>query len=201
MSCQIATLTDAASSPFSNDDYFDPRAQILKLTAEQAVQYAKDFIDRNCEKSDAAYLSEVVTAGERSPEVTYRHAIGGSPIAQLVYGTAKLKGLHTDQNVSEGLFWLIRSFNNRNPRAGIVLAGTYIEGEHIAKNLKRALKYASFAADQGLPAGQFVLANLLISAGEIPIDQERAVELLQAAAKSGYAPAQRMLDHNNIPLE
>ncbi len=185
----------------SNDDHFDPKAQLLTLTEDQAVEYAKKFIDQNCEESDAAYLSEVITAGQKSPEVTYLHAIGGSPVAQLVYGTNKLLGEHIEQSVSEGLFWLLRSFNNGNAKAAIMLAGTYMEGEHIKQNLRKALKYASFAADQGVPAGQFVLANLLVGGGEIPEEQERAIALLQTAAKSGYAPALRMLEENDIPFE
>ena len=185
----------------SNDEYFDPKAQLLTLTEEDAVEYAKSFIDQNCDTSDAAYLSEVIAAGEKSPEITYQHAVSGSPVAQLVYGTAKLNGTHTDQSVSEGLFWLMRSFNNGNAKAAIILAGAYMEGEHVPESPKSALRFADFAADKGLPAGQYILANLLIGAEGIPEDHERAVGLLQAAAKAGYAPALQMLEDNEIPLE
>lgn len=185
----------------SNDDFFDPKAQLRTLTDQQAVEYAKSFIDQNCGSSDAAYLTQVISAGEKSPEVTYRHAVGGSPIAQLVYGTAKLTGSHIDQNVPEGLFWLIRSFNNGNAKAAVMLAGTYIQGEHVPENPGRAFRFASFAADQGLPAGQFLLANLLVGGEGIPEDHERAIGLLQAAAGTGYAPALQMLEDNGIPLE
>jgi len=165
----------------SNDEHFDPKAQLLALTEEQAVEYAKNFVDQNCEASDAAYLSEIITAGEKSPEVTYQHAIDGSSVAQLVYGTTMLTGAHTTQSISEGLFWLLRSFNSGNIKAAIVLAGTYMQGEYVATNLKRAFKYASFAADRGSPAGQFILANLLVGGGEIAEDQDKAIALLQVA--------------------
>ena len=185
----------------SNDEHFDPKAQIQSLDEEQAVEYAKRFVDQNCEESDAAFFTEVITAGEKSPEVTYQHAVSGSPMAQLVYGTAKLSGSHTEQSTSEGLFWLMRSFNNGNPKAAIVLAGTYMAGEQVSQNMQKAYKFASFAADRELPAGQFLLANLLIGVGGIPEDQERAIELLQTSAKSGYVPALKMLNDNDIPLD
>jgi hypothetical protein len=70
-----------------NDDHYDPKAQLLTLTEEQAIEYAKRFFDQNCEASDAAYLKEVMTAGPDSVEVTYQHAIRGSSVARLVYGT------------------------------------------------------------------------------------------------------------------
>ena len=185
----------------SNDDYFDPKAQLERLGEEQAIEYAKTFIDRNCEKIDASYLSEVISAGEKSVDVTYQHAVNGSPIAQLVYGTAKLNGSHTKQSTSEGLFWLMRSFNNGNPKAAIVLAGTYMEGHCVTKCMEKAYRFASFAADSNLPAGQYILANLLIGGGEIPEDQERAIALLQASAKSGYTPAIQLLKDNDIALD
>jgi TPR repeat protein len=185
----------------SNDDSFDPRAQLLTLSEEQAVEYAKRFVDQNCEGEDAAFLSEVITAGDRSPEVTYRHALSGSPIAQLAYGVAKLEGVHVEKSISEGLFWLRRSYNNGNAKAAIVLAGVYMQGAILRPDLKRALTYATFASDRELPAGQYILANLLIGGGEIPEDQERAIGLLQAAAKNGYAPATKMLQDSEIPLE
>src|SRR5690606_16303274 len=185
----------------SNDEHFDPKAQLLALTEEQAVEYAKNFVDQNCEVSDAAYLSEVITAGEKSPDVTYQHAINGSPVAQLVYETSKLNGAHTTQSTTEGLFWLLRSFNNGNIKAAIVLAGTCMQGEYVTTNLRRAFKYASFAADQGSPPGQFILANLLVGGDEIPEDQNKAIALLQVAARSGYALAIQMLEDNGIPVE
>src|SRR5690606_20785819 len=194
-------LTQVLGMHSSNDEHFDPKAQLLALTEEQAVEYANSFLDQNCEASDAAYLSEVITAGEKSPEVTYQHAIDGSSVAQLVYGTSKLSGAHTAQSTSEGLFWLLRSFNNGNVKAAIVLAGTYMQGEYVTKNLKRAFKYASFAAGQGSPAGQFILANLLVGGGEIPEDQDEAIALLQVAARGGYTLAIQMLEDNGIPAE
>lgn len=183
-----------------NDDNFDPKAQLLTLSEQQAVDYARNFIDQNCGERDAAYFSEVIMAGEKSPEVTCSHAVAGSPVAQLVYGVAKLHGTHTRQSTSEGLFWLVRSFNNGNAKAAVVLAGVYMEGEQITPNLRKALDYATFAADRGLPEGRFILANLLIGGGEIPEDQERAIDLLLDAAKSGYEPALRMLEDNGISL-
>lgn len=185
----------------SNDDHFDPKTQLLTLTEEQAIEYAKTFFDDNCGERDAAFFNEVITAGERSPDVIYQHAMGGSPLAQCTYGVAKLEGVHVEQEVSEGLFWLLRSYNNGNAKAAIVLAGAYMQGEHVALNLKKAFLYASFAAEQGLPDGKFVLANLLIGVGDIPEDQERAVDLLQASARSGYKHAIDMLENNGIPLE
>jgi TPR repeat protein len=185
----------------SNDDFFDPRAQLLSLTESEAIEYARNFFDDNCAGHDAAYLSDVITAGGNSQNVTYQHAIGGSPAAQLTYGVAKLHGLHTDQSTSEGLFWLLRAFNNGNAKAAIVLAGAYTQGEHIAPDARKALKYATYAAENGLPSGQFLLANLLVGGGDIPEDQEKAIELLQEAARSGYAPARQMLQDNDLPLE
>lgn len=187
--------------PSSSDDHFDPKTELLSLGEEQAIAYAKKFIDQNCEQKDASFLTEVISAGEKSAEVTYQHAVDGSPIAQLVFGTAKLNGFHTEQSTSEGLFWLVRSFNNGNPKAAIVLAGTFIEGCRVTKNVQKAYKFASFAAGRDLPAGQYILANLLIGGGEILEDQERAIDLLKASAKSGYAPALQMLEDNDIPLD
>jgi TPR repeat protein len=184
-----------------NDEHFDPKAQLLTLSESEAIEYAHRFLDEHCERKDAAYLSEVITAGEKSPEVTYDHAMGGSAVAQLVYGSAKLHGTHTEQSISEGLFWLMRSFNNGNAKAAIVLAGTYMQGTYVARNPSKALTYARHAADQGLPAGQFVLANLLIGGEGIPEDEEQAIELLQSAARSGYAAALKMLQDNGISLE
>jgi TPR repeat protein len=185
----------------TNDDHFDPREQLLTLSEEQALEYARSFINENCSERDAAYLSEVVAAGQHSTEVTYRHAVGGSPVAQLVYGTVRLHGSHIDQCVSEGLFWLTRSLNSGNAKAAIVLAGAFEEGKHVGRDAARALKYATLAADHGLPAGEFFLANLLIGVQDIPEDQERAIALLQAAARKGYAPAIKMLEENSIPPE
>ena len=186
--------------PSGNDDHFDPKTQLLTLGEEQAIEYAKAFIDQHCEQKDASFLTEVISAGEKSPEVTYQHAVGGSPIAQLVLGTAKLNGYHMEQSTSEGLFWLMRSFNNGNPKAAIVLAGTFIEGRRVKENVQKAYKFASFAAERNLPAGQYILANLLIGGGEIQEDQERAVDLLKTSAKSGYALALQMLEDNDIPV-
>lgn len=185
----------------SNDEHFDPRAQILSLDEEQAIDFARNFFDQHCEARDAAFLAEVITAGARSGTVAYEHAVGGSPLAQLTYGTAKLHGSHTEQNSSEGLFWLMRAFNNGNAKAAIVLAGAYMDGQHLQPNLEKAFRYASFAAEKQLPSGQFILANLLVGGDGIPEDQERAIELLQTAAKAGYAPALQMLADNDISLD
>lgn len=176
----------------SNDEYFDPKAQLLTLSEEQAIEYAKQFFDQNCECRDAAYLSEIITAGEKSTELTYSYAIEGSPVAQLAYGYARLNGLHVQQSISEGLFWLLRSYNNGNAKAALLLASVYLEGKYIAASSEKALLYASYAAEQGLAEGQYFLANLLIGISGIPEDHERAVILLRMAAKAGYEPALQM---------
>lgn len=185
----------------SNDDHFDPRAHLQTLTVEQALEYVHNFVDQHCGERDAVYITEIVTAGEKSVDVTYQHALRGSPVAQLVYGAAKLNGTHTEQSVTEGLFWLMRSFNGGNAKAGLMLAVTFMEGDYVPANPAKAYTFASAAAEQGLPAGQYILANLLIGGDGIPEDQERAIALLRAAASAGHAPALKMLQDNDISLE
>ncbi|HEX5687812.1 MAG TPA: hypothetical protein VFY73_27675 [Ideonella sp.] len=184
----------------SNDDHFDPRTQLASLSAEEAVEYAQGLIDQHCEEKDAKYLFEVISAGERSVEVSYMHAVGGSAVAQLAYGLAKLDGEHTDQNVSEGLFWLVRSHNNGNASAAVMLWNAYTQGTHLPRSLGKAFVYASAAADRGLPAGQYILANVLVDSASSE-DHERAIDLLRAAARNGHEPAVKMLADNGISLE
>lgn len=185
----------------SNDDHFDPREQLRVLSEEQALEYARAFFDQNCAESDATFLSDVITAGVASPAVTYLHALRGSPTAQLVYGSARLTGAHVEQCVSEGLFWLLRSFNNGNAKAALMLAGIFVEGKYVKRCTTRAMEFAAFASDRGVPAGQFVLANLLMDGDGAMENQARAIELLQAAAGGGYARARQMLEDNGIPFE
>ena len=185
----------------SNDEHFDPRAQLISLSEEEALLYAQNFFDQNCEEKDAAYMNAVVVAGEQAAIVTYEHALLGSAVAQLVYGTAKLHGWHTEQNVAEGLFWLRRAHNNRNGKASVVLCGTYLKGDLIGRNPTRALEYVTPAAERGLPSAQYVLANLLIQREATPVDEDRAIALLKDSARSGYALAVQMLEDNEIPLD
>jgi TPR repeat protein len=145
-------------------------------------------------------LKQVVESGERSLEVTYQHALGGSPTAQFVYGTELLHGSYEQKSASEGLFWLVRACSAGCLKAALVLASAFLEGHQTKKNTARAMKYATIAADGGLPEGAFFLANLLIGVEDFPEDHARAVALLQSAAQSGYLPAIAMLNDNNIPL-
>jgi TPR repeat protein len=184
----------------TNDRFFDPRDQLRTLSEEEAVQYSFSFIDENCAEKDAAYLKQVIVAGSNSMEVTYQHALSGSPAAQFVYGTARLDGAHVEQCVSEGLFWLVRATNGGNMKAALVLAGVFLEGALTKRCSARAMQYATVAADGGLPEGKHFLANLLIGVDELPQDHERAIDLLQTASQHGYGPAMAMLEENNIPL-
>lgn len=185
----------------ANDEHFDFKAQLQTLSEEEAVEYAKRYFDQNCEATDAAYLAEIVTAGERSVEVTYQHAINGSPVAQLVYGLNTLQGNHTPQCISEGLFWLRRACNNGNAKAALLLAGTYLQGEHVRANPERALEYASVAAERDLAEGKYMLASLLIDDQATEAQQTRAIALLQSAARQGYTPARKLLDDKGIALD
>lgn len=185
----------------SNDLNYDPRDQLATLSEEEAITYAQNIIDQNCDEKDASFMKALLVAGEQAQIVTYEHAVLGSAAAQLVYGAAKLNGSHTDQNVAEGLFWLRRAHNNGNSKASVVLCGTYLEGKHISRNPKKALEYIIPAADKGLPAAMYILANMLLSGETMPIDEDRAITILKESARSGYAPALKMLEDNDIPLE
>ncbi|WP_395007598.1 tetratricopeptide repeat protein, partial [Undibacterium sp.] len=168
---QNSISADMQQTP-SNDVNYDPRAQLATLSEEEAIAYAQNIFDQNCEEKDASFMKAVIVAGEQAQIVTYEHAVLGSAAAQLVYGAAKLNGSHTDQNVSEGLFWLRRAHNNGNGKASVVLCGTYLEGKHIGRNPKKALEYIMPAADQGLPSAMYILANMLINGEAMPIDEE-----------------------------
>lgn len=188
-------------SSSSNDAHYQAREQLASLSVEEALAYATRLFDHHCNEADAAYLREVISAGEQSADVTYRHATEGSPIAQLAYGCTQLQVAPAGGNASEGLFWLRRSFNNGNAKAGLLLANAFLEGRIVGYNPARAFQFASVAADQGLPEGQYFLANLLIGVKGIQADHARAVDLLQAAASSGYAPAAQLLAQNGIPAQ
>ena len=184
----------------SNDPNFDPRAQLANLSEEEALAYAGNLLDANCEERDAAYLKAVLTAGEESVNLTYEHALGGSGVAQFIYGAAKLMGTYTDQNTAEGFFWLRRAHNNGTGRASALLAAIYLEGRLIGRDAAKALAYVTPAAEQGVSSAQYVLATVLLDGEVVPVDEDRAIALLRDSASKGYAQAADLLAANGIPL-
>ena len=184
----------------SNDQFFDPHEQLRTLSEEAALEYARAFVDQNCEELDAAFLKQVMEAGDRSIELTHQHAIAGSPAAQLVYGTLLLHGSQVPPSPAEGIFWLVRASNGGSRKAALVLANAFLEGRQVKRNAARALVYATVATDAGPPEAEYFLANLLIGVDDIPQDHLRAVSLLQSAAQRGYLPAIIQLNENSLPL-
>ncbi len=185
----------------SNDAIFDPRAQLAALSPADAVAYVHHIIDEHCEAKDAAYMKAVIVAGARSAEVSLEHAMAGSPVAQTTYGAARLNGLHVDQDVAEGLFWLRRAHNNGHAHASILLCIVYLDGKQVARNTEKALSYVEAAADRGLASAQFVLANMLLDGESAPVDEARAVALLRASARGGYAKAAELLAENGLSID
>jgi TPR repeat protein len=183
-----------------NDPFFDPGRQARLLSEEQVVEYLKSFVDQNCEEKDAAFFKEVVLAGEESAACTHRHAVQGSPAAQLVYGSQFLYGDEPVATASEGIFWLMRAVNAGSAKAALLLAYAFLQGERVRRDVPRALAFAGVAASQGLPEGAFMLANMLLGTDGIPADQDRAIALLQEAAYAGYQPAEQMLHDNGIAI-
>ncbi len=182
----------------SNDAHFDPQAQLLELAEQEAVAYVQSLVAHHAGAADAAYAGEVVTAGAQSLPVTLKHAQAGSPMAQLVYGVAKLEGAHTGPSVSEALFWLLRACHQGNAKAGLVLSHAFIQGKATPRNPSRALMYAEMAAELGSADGLYLLAHLLLGHAGIAEDQDRAVALLRTAASAGHAPSIRLLEENGL---
>lgn len=185
----------------SNDENFDPREQLKILSPADAVAYAHHILDEQCDQKDADYLKAAIVAGEQTLEVSLAHANNGSPVAQTTYGVARLHGLHIEQDVAEGLFWLRRAHNNGHGHASLLLCIVYLDGKLVPRSTEKALAYVTAAADRGHAHAQFALANMLLDGESAPVDELRAVALLRASARSGYQQAIDLLAENGIGLD
>jgi TPR repeat protein len=191
---------DKSAEPAANDGFFRLRDQLASMGEEDALRFANAFVVANCGPLDAAYLQAVIGAGADAPEVTRDHAVGGSPIAQGVYGTALLHGQHIDQDRSSGLFWLRRAHNGGHTKASIILAGAYWSGENVRRDPVVAAEYAAHAAERGDPVGQYLLGVMLIEGDGITADEDAGIGWLRRAAAAGNERAEALLRDNDLPL-
>jgi TPR repeat protein len=188
-------MTDSA-----NDDYFSIRKQLRSLDEEQAVALAFQLVDENCSELDARYWKEVIVATGTAPqELTRHYAALGSPAAQLVLGTAQIRGEHTEKDVPQGLFWLRRAHNNGNLKASVMLGSAYLD-DTLPRDAQKAAEYISGAAEAGDPVAQYVYAILLIDGDGVAQDEEQAIAWLRRAAERDYEKAIELLQANDIPL-
>jgi TPR repeat protein len=185
----------------SNDNYYDVKEQIRSLPEDQIIQFAEKFLDQTCSTSDAEYLKKAISARGNEVELAESYAMAGSPAAQLVLGINRLHGEHVEKNVSEGLFWIVRSHNAGNTKASLYLAGLYYEGKIVRKDAARAARIVAPAAEKGDQVAQYILGSWYIEGEGVEQSDELAIHWLRESAKQGYSRAIELLNENDIPLD
>ena len=172
------------------------------LEDEEKIEKFNSFFVENCEQLDAEFINKIINNKDLETEnrvaLMEEYAYKGSAAAQLTVGVMKLEGNGMTQNIPEAIFWLRRSYNGNNPKAGLILAGIYVNGISVKENLFKAREYVKASADQGVPKAQYLYALMLLDGDGGSIDENAAIEYMFFAANGGSEEALQFLQENEL---
>lgn len=170
-----------------------------KLSESEVLQQADKFFNENHQELDTEFAKKIMRNSiGNNFHLIEEYAYKGSGAAQLALGALKLEGKGMLQNISEAIFWLKRSMNSNNPKAGTLLYSIYANGNSVKKNMAKARFFLKHSADLGVSKAQYYYACMLIDGEGGPTDEKTAIEYMYFAAQSNYVDAIEFLVENGF---
>lgn len=107
----------------------------------------------------------------------------GDSLAQFRVGGLYLNGAGVEKNKDIAFKWFLKSANNGNASAQLILASDY----HNQKKYNLAAEWYAKLVEKGSPEAMFYLAEIYrAGAAGVPKDLEKSASLMKSSAEKGY---------------
>jgi TPR repeat protein len=145
-------------------------------------------------KLSAAEITAKLAAGpEEAARVAYAAAVGGSPVAQVVYGQMLLDGHGVDRDAAAGFRWFGIAAASGDMDGVNMLGRCYENGWGVAVDRVKAMTLFRQAAAKSHDWAQFNLGMMLMQDHGSPGNVTTALTLFVRAARRGNAKAMNMI--------
>lgn len=139
--------------------------------------------------------TESVSQTPQSTDPVLDKANNNDPQAQLSVALRYFSG--TDgftQDKQQAVEWFIRSANNGNTKAMLLLGDCYTQGDGTEKDTRNAFKYYFMAARQDDKEGLYKVGKAYYYGTAVDKNTEKALFYLNKSASQGYDPAAKLIE-------